>query len=279
MVLLLTLLGTTLAQAAAGDSTPCPLLFFTNTSSYNVVVGQRIEATTYYDRVKIAATDPIVWQVAQAGACIPLGRLNKDQFKIQLVYQFYGVYYGSAKDYPVEFDITQKEKNEPRKYLYNVALCQSGWPLSHTYTTKLCDAISPAGRLQDVFTRGYRCMPYGMSGKFESMEELHKIGSAFVDAAKDPAYAYLFLHLPKIDINNKASTAVVLAVAKHLWWEALDSGLWVVAPNKKNRIETPDRNKDLELQMGKSLSYYDWLGMHAYTILSQAYTTVEAQCK
>lgn len=274
--LLLGFFATSWLDAAAGDPSQCPLLFFTNTSSYNVVVGQRVDATTYPDRAKVSAIEPFVWQVAQAGACIPLGRVNKDQYMIDLIYKFYGAYYGSITGCPILFEITRK-KNEPPKRLYNVVLCQSGWVGLRSYTSELRYGVSPAVCMQHIFTRADRCLPFGISGKLECMDDLKKIESAFIEAAKNPDYAYLFLHLPKIDMQNRASTAAMLSVVKHLWCEVLESGVWVASPDKGK--DSASKDKDLALQQGRSLSYYDWLGMHANAIFGQAYATVEAQCK
>lgn len=262
---LLGLFATSWLYAAARDHVVCPILFFTNATSYNVVVGQRVDATTYYDREKVSRVEPLVWQVAPAGASIPLGRLNREQFMIDLIYKFYGVHFGSDKRFPITFNI-----DELHKPLYNVVLCQRRLLLSHAYTTELSYEISPRMCLQDIFARARRCLPYGISGGLESMDDLHKIGSAFVDAAKDPAYAYLFLNLPKIDDKNKTSTAAVLTVIKYLWSDALDSDSWLASARN---------DKDVALPMGRSLNYHDWLGMHAQTIFGQAYTTVDAQCR
>lgn len=256
---------TSCLYAAAGNLSVCPMIFFTNATSYNVAVAQRVDATTYLNREEVSKKEPFVWQVAPAGSCIPLGRLNKDQFMIDLKYKFYGIYYGSDEEVPILFNITQKGVS--RKNLYNVGLSQTG-VLRYSYTIKLTYGISLATRLQDIFARAQRCLPHGVSGKFYSIEELGTIGTTFAEKAKDPKYAYLFLNLPKIEMDNKASTAATLLVVKHLWSEAMESDMWF----KGN-------DKVVALRSGSSLDYYDLLSMHAQTILFQAYRAVEEQCK
>jgi hypothetical protein len=227
-----------------------PMLFFTNHTAYNVLVGQKTEATTFPDNEHL---HKMLWQVAPADSIIPLGRLNRDQDAIELVYQFYGSFWGTDDQVPIVLEYPEK-----MPLLFNVTLSAKNWSLLGgsryhvVYTTDMPHLAS----LQHVFPRAR-----SLISSYASEDEIARV---FYRQAENPDVAYLFLNTQNLRTDEvKGYLKTMLPVVKHILNEAVASGYWLMpAPSTQSA----------------GVSASAWLFMRTNYILNKAYATLRALC-